>query len=106
MSKTIKERIDAKGVWYDSNDNCCVEYSSVVELINEQRAIDEEELKPQWISVEDMLPSYDKHYVNMLVYSAASFIAYYDGCKWWVCGPEQMEIKPSHWMPLPESPTN
>ena len=59
---------------------------------------------PKWISVDDRLPSYDNHHVNMLVYSAASFIAYYDGCKWWACGQEQMEIKPSHWMPLPEHP--
>lgn len=37
---TIEKRIEAKGFWYDSNDNCCVDYTSVVELIEEQREID------------------------------------------------------------------
>lgn len=37
---TIDERIEEKGFWYDSSDICCVDYTSVVELIEEQRKID------------------------------------------------------------------
>lgn len=40
MKKTIDERIQEKGFWYDSYGNCCVDYTSVVELIVEQRERD------------------------------------------------------------------
>lgn len=42
--KSIDERIEEKGFWYDSNDNCCVDYTSVVELVEEQKQNDIEDI--------------------------------------------------------------
>lgn len=64
----------------------------------------------KWISVEDELPTYEKHGVYQLVWTRHEdsitdshiTIAYESESEWWT-SEEQIEGV-THWMPLPEPP--
>lgn len=95
----------------DAIEELSREYESIAASLNESVELVSKLQSPRWVSVEERLPSPMRAVLVWAPYRRNIFMAYLQGNKWYVWGPDDMCCHNwpeyhaiTHWMPLMEPP--